>query len=179
MAILIVPGDLQTSDEFGEVLAMRLVDQGDDVRVLGQARDDADGWRRFGARPALGDPRDPDLIERASQGVRSIVLISSAAADVDIAGAAIDGGKAAGVDRLIVCADLLDKRVNALVRGSGLDHVLLQRARRLGPLNLRGIKDADAAAAVDAADDMDGNPKLELDLTRKESWAALNLEPPT
>jgi hypothetical protein len=178
MAILIVTGDIYSHDEFCEIVAMRLVDQGDDVRVVEEEQGLLDGWRKLGAMPALGDPKDPDLVERAAQGVRSIVLISYAASDVEIVAPVIEGGKAAGVDRMIVCTDFLNPDVKGLIRASGLDHVLLKRNRRLGPLSYKGVKDAFAAAAIDAADDIDGNPRLELDLTREESWAALGLEPP-
>jgi hypothetical protein len=68
------------------------------------------------------------------------------------------------------------------VHKSGLDYVLLRigaSAARFVPFVGRKRARVPALAqAIDAADDLAGNPRLDLDLTTIEGWAVLGVDPP-
>jgi hypothetical protein len=169
MAILLVTGAPGT---LGTKVAMRLVAQGDEVRVVSGA-EHAPAWRELGVHVATGDPGDPDLIERAAQNCRTIVLLGPPATEVEVATAVVDGGAAAGVDRLIAC--------RARERGSlpsleawrhGI--VVLEQATGRWP-RAKVASDELVAEAIDAADDLAGEPHLEVDLNDPASLAALGL----
>ena len=143
-------------------LIPRLLEEGDQVRAVVAADEDAAAFA--GAHVATGDAGDDDLVERAAQGARTIVLGGGAA----VRAAALEGAARAGVDRAV----LIDGDAES-VPGS-MSWVLLVTRRRIR----RGPPIEAVAEAVDAADDMAGEPRLTADLTRSEGWAALGLTGP-
>ena len=170
MSILLI----RAGGPIGEALARRLRAEGDEVRVVAPAESPADAWRRLGVKVAPGRDDDADLIERAAQGVRTAVVIDGETGPArDVIEEVMAGIAAAGVERVIVCGRRLDEMVVDAVRASGLDYVVLTVGR--GLLARKRVSSDDVAEAIDAADDLAGSPRLELDLTRKESWAALGL----
>jgi uncharacterized protein YbjT (DUF2867 family) len=165
-----------------DAIVFRLLNQGDDVRIVARSPEEAGRWRELGAHIARGDPEDPDLIERAAQNARSIVAFEDDVGSHDALEAAIEGGMGARVSRLIVCCTAVPGRwIRDRVSRTALEHiVLITGANRRGSavLRTRKVTTADVARAVDAADDLAGHPRLVLDLRRPEAWRALELEPP-
>jgi hypothetical protein len=167
MSVLIV----NTSGTLAEAVARRLIEQGDEVRAI-VPEDDSD-LRALGVHVAKGEWWDADLVERAAQNVRTIVYIDPQTGPLD---GVLDGARAAGVDRLVLCG-VIPREVRELIRTLPYDHVVLETGRKRG--FLRSVLPVAAVAeAVDAADDLAGNPRLELDLTKKEAWSELKLEAP-
>ncbi len=165
-------------DPLAEILVQRLVGDGDQVRVIEEDADAAKKWRALGAHVAAGVADDADLVERAAQNVRTLVAVDAQLSTID---ALIQGAKLASVGRIVLCGTKFEAGALDALRSSGLDFVALKSRGKLGAF-LRGtgrrIPPAAMAAAISAADDLAGNPKLELDLTKQESWAQLNLSPP-
>ena len=147
--------------ELAPVLIRRLVEEGDQVRAILPAGADAAPFA--GAHVATGDPGDDDLVERAAQGARTIVLGRGVQVPLDAAARA-------GVDRAI----LLD--AHEAPAPTGMSWVVLVTSRtRLG--RRRGPPPASVAEAVNAADDLAGEPRLVADLTTDDGWRALGLDP--
>jgi hypothetical protein len=143
----------------------RLLAQGDQVRVVAQRGAPA----YEGAHVATGDAGDDDLVERAAQGSRTIVI---GAVPNEVRAAALAGADRARVERAV------------LLEGGGADVpasmswvVLVTSGRRL-LVRRRAPAPAALAEAIDAADDLAGEPRLVVDLTTEEGWRALRLEPP-
>jgi TrkA-N domain len=156
----------------GVALVERLVAEGDDVRVVEGDAAAAARWRELGAHVAAGRPYDADLVERAAQGVRTLVI----AGEIDDPGAAIAGAVAAGVGRIVWLTSGRGRNPSAF-SGAGLDYVVLTVPAPRWPRR-SGLAPAAIAEAVDAADDLAGNPRLELDLGAADAWARLGLSPP-
>lgn len=134
----------------------RLTAEGDQVRVVAGV-----GEAHPGAHVAVGSPGDDDLVERAAQGARTIV------AGIEGRAGALEGAARAGVDRaVLVGGDAEDVPAS-------MSWVLLVTKRRLR----RGPSHDDVAEAIDAADDLAGEPRLVADLTTAEGWKTLRLEP--
>jgi uncharacterized protein YbjT (DUF2867 family) len=154
-------------DELGRALVARLVVEGDEVRVIEDRPDAVDGWKRLGAHVAPGSPDDPDLVERAAQDARTIVVGDG---DEAIVSAAIEGARLAGGGgiRIVVVATM---GPTEHVRASGGELIVLRTSA--------SIAATDVAAAVDAADDVEEVPSDELDLTGPTAWRALRLDPPS
>ena len=138
----------------------------------------------MGAHVARGEAQDVDFIERAAQNVRTIVVLQEAGAELsELVAAAAHGGRLASAEmRLVVCLGNEEPTVQEIVQRSGLDYVLLRigtSAARFMPFvgRKRGRVPA-LVEAIDAADDLAGNPRLDLDLTTTEGWRALGLDPP-
>lgn len=142
--------------ELVEAITRRLAAAGDQVRVVAAA-----GQTYEGAHVAAGDPGDDDLVERAAQGARTIVAGPEGRAG------ALEGAARAGVDRAVLLGG------DAGDVPASMSWVLLVTKRRLR----RGVGVDDVAEAVDAADDMAGEPRLTADLTTEEGWKALRLDP--
>ena len=159
------------SGELGAAVVTRLLEAGDEVGVIESSPERAEGWRRAGANVARGSSRDADLIERASQNARTIVVL---AADQEVLGAAVEGARLAGVERIVATAVRRTPEQIALLSSSGLDYVVLETGRRM----LGAATPADVGRAVDAADDLPGRPRLELSLKTTDAWRELRLEPP-
>lgn len=149
----------------GDAVVRRLIDHGDDVRVVEPERAEAGRWRALGAHVAAGPP-DADLIERAAHQARTIVLFDPALVPVAAAAAG-----SAGVDRLVVVTRTLKGATRAALEGAGLDFVALVAG---GPL--RPVAAGEVAAAIDAADDIAGAPRLVVDLRARAGWAQLGIE---
>ncbi|MDP9226407.1 MAG: NAD(P)H-binding protein [Actinomycetota bacterium] len=164
--------------KMGEAVIMRLVGQGDDVRVVELDREVAERWRTLGARVAQGAVDDPDLIERAAQNCRTIVVFE---VDGDRGGlaaleAAVAAARSTSVDRVVVTGTAAGSDCRRVLGCSGLAYVWLTMERGRG-LRRRETPAVAIAEAIDAADDLAGNPKLELDLSNPRAWIELGLEP--
>lgn len=171
MSILLIG----TDGAVGEALVRRLVQQGDEVRVLEGAADSV-SWGALGAYIASGDMWDADLIERAAQDVRTIILGPGHREDPEeLTAAVVDGGRlvTAGM-RVVVYAARVPEGILTILRESGLDYVALHT----GGARRRAVPPEALAEALDAADDLAGSLRLELDLTEPASWAALRLDAP-
>lgn len=162
---------LGASGELGAAVVNRLLEAGDDVGVIEPSPERAEGWRRTGAHVARGSSSDADLIERAAQNARTIVVLD---ADQEVLSAAVEGARLAGVERIVATGARFEPELIALLRSSGLDYVVLETGRRL----LGAASPVEVGRAVDAADDLPGRPRLELSLRTAEAWRELRLEPP-
>ncbi|MDQ3751493.1 MAG: hypothetical protein M3333_01185 [Actinomycetota bacterium] len=158
------------SKQIGTAVIGLLTMQSDTVRVIEPDAALAALWKELGAYVARGPATDADLIERAAQDVRTVVLFEEAQPSIE---AVLEGAELAGVERLVVCARGPSENLLRLVRASRMDYVvlatgtgLLGRARRL----------RSTAEAIDAADDLGGHPRLELDLDDPASRRSLGLQ---
>lgn len=178
MSILLV-GDAGSQ---ADAVVTRLVSAGDQVRVVEEEPGGAAGWRALGAHVATGDPADYDLIERAAQNVRTIVVLAGKRHDVGpVLDAVIEGARRASVERIVLCAARPAPEVVDRLVASGLEYVVLGygEKRALLPASLsNSVSPEQLAKAVDAADDLGGHPALNLDLTRRAQWRPLALDPP-
>jgi len=154
----------------GEVLVRRLISQGDEVRAI--ATDSyTDDLAQHGVHIARGPDLDADLVERAAQNVRTIVSFDGSTLEP-----VIEGARAARVERVVLCAASIPEEPRELLRESGLEYVVLVPPRK--GLFRRGVSDEALAEAIDAADDMSGKLRLELDLNEADAWGMLDLQPP-
>lgn len=163
----------------GERLIARLLAEGDDVRVVEHNGVSARRWTELGAHVARGSPLDEDLVARAAEGVRTIVVLDDPGYDLDqLVVTAIGAADAlAHPIRLVVGARRVGRAtLDALTTGPREHVVLLAGARPRGRRRA-GTQDDAVAEAIDAADDLAGSPHLVLDLERADSWRALGLEP--
>lgn len=166
MSILLIEPD----QDLGAAIVRRLVEEGDEVRVL---VGDPTGWKERGVYVAVGDPMDPDLVERACTNVRTIVFtFTSKSVPVSLLAAVVPAARTAGTDRVIVCATGADERAKRWLENSNSSYVSLITGRR-GFLPKRAVEADLVAEAVSAADDLAGEPKLEVDLTNEEEWSKL------
>ena len=146
----------------GAAVTRRLLGEGDQVRVILAPGEDATGYA--GAHVATGDVGDDDLVERAAQGARTIVLGEGPR------GPALQGATRAGVERAV----LLGGRGDEVPDSMSWIVLLVPRS-----LLRRPVLSPDAVAlAIDAADDLAGDPRLVADLATDEGWEALRLERP-
>lgn len=167
MSVLLVdPPDL-----LGSLIVKRLVAQGDEVRVVGP-EEEAQQWRELGAYAASGRP-DPDLIERAGQNVRTMVLFDPMD---DVSEVALEAAEAARIGRVIVITPGSAEHWPQQLTSAGFDYVVLRTGRKR--LFRRVVPDDRVAIAVDAADDLAGRVGLDLDLAEPTAWAALGIESP-
>ncbi|CAN5606605.1 hypothetical protein BH20ACT23_BH20ACT23_06000 [soil metagenome] len=176
MSILLIGLDEGTMP----ALISRLTAQGDEVRVLETDEAASDRWRSMGAHIASGPQWDADLIERAAQNVRTIVLGEHHDRDpVELVEALVEGGGFASSEmRLVVMGDVPRLALDVL-RESKLEYVILGSVTRRGLLGRKPRLTAEQLAeAVDAADDLAGGPRLELRLSDEQSWRELKLDPP-
>jgi nucleoside-diphosphate-sugar epimerase len=164
------------SGSSGKAIVTRLIAQGDEVRVVEDDSAAAEQWRSLGAHVARRIDDMPDLIERAAQNVRTVVIGEAVAHDADEVRAIVDGAAAARVERIVLYGSGASHDALEAVREFPFQHVVLSTGRR----RLLGSRlgDESLAAAVDAADDIAGEPRLELDLGDPESWPELGLTPP-
>ncbi len=159
----------------GDTVIARLRAQGDEVRVVEGDADRAERWRQLGALVAHGFSDDPDLVERAAQNCRTIVVFDVDDSRPGLLEAALEAARNTSIDRAILIAKDSSPRSLAMVRATGIDHVfLLARARR-AILRRRGPGAALLAEAIDASDDLAGNPRLELELSDPRTARALGL----
>jgi Trk K+ transport system NAD-binding subunit len=140
---------VEPAPDIANSVITKLLDQGDEVRIVTVAPEP--DWTDLGAHIARGDGTDADLLERAGQGARTVVLFDPS--DEQVA-AAMEAAASARIERLVICSRRLGHEADA-VRSSNLSYVLLVTGRRA-----RSV----AATAIDWADDLAGDVKLEVDL---------------
>jgi uncharacterized protein YbjT (DUF2867 family) len=119
MAVLLV----DVTGDLASLLVSRLVSLSDDVRVVEDDPDAGRKWRRLGAHIARGDSTDADLIERAAQGVRTVVVAQRDGRSLDeVVTAATDAARRLPDDlRLVVCMGRRDAKVERVIRSSDLN----------------------------------------------------------
>lgn len=171
MSILLValPEDLAAAT------VRRLVAQGDEVRFLASDRAGGEFARKLGAFVALGSPENFDLIERAAQNVRTIVF-GDGLLGAEAGEGLFFGGKNARVGRWIYVCGIPDPALRERMREAEADYVVLATGRK-GLLGGKTPAPTAVAEAIDAADDLAGDVRLELDLNEPEGWTSLLLEP--
>lgn len=166
-------------DELTEALSARLIAQDDEVRIVLGDETERERWRAVGMRVAVGDLADADFVWRAFTNVRTVVAGEQSPVDNpevrhDLAGML----RNTDADRLVVVGAGESDPLVASARAADIDHVVL-RFRKRGLLGHRNAASCDElAAAIDAADDLAGHPRLDLDLWHESSWVALRLPPP-
>lgn len=160
-------------------LIRRLVAQGDDVRVVERDERAATEWARLGARVARGSGTDADLVARAAQGARSIVVTPPEPEELRaLVATAVECARAGDAVRVILCAPRVDRTAIEVIESSGVEHVILDSGHRRGLVPRRkGARRAGIVAAIDAADDLADSPRLRLDLRDADAWRALGLGP--
>jgi hypothetical protein len=160
--------------ELAQTVTRRLISQDDEVRVIATAGDDAGALRDLGAHVARGQRLDADLVERAAQNVRSIVV---GAVEPETMSEILEGARFARVERIIVCSDQPQPSSVDLLREAPIQYVVLNY-RKPGRFRRRSTHTDDyVALAIDTADDLAGEPRLELDLGAPSSAEALGLDP--
>lgn len=159
-------------------LIERLVAQGDEVRILVPEGASPAVWRGLGAHVAFGDVHDDDLVARATTGVRTLVVGEMVEAEEGLASVTA-GAEQAGVERIVVSAPQPPPSVAAALDATELEYVVLTTAKKplVGRAKTR-IPLSKLAEAIDAADDLPGRLRLELDLTMERSWQILKVLPP-
>lgn len=155
------------------ILVARLISQGDEVRAIELSPAVAEELRSRGVRVAKGPYLDADLVERAAQNVRTIVVFEP---DREVLETVIAGARFASVERLVLCGERIPDLAGHALGAAKVDHVILSLPRK--KLFRSAVPDEKVAEAIDAADDLAGNPRLELDLGDATSWAKLKLEAP-
>ena len=154
-------------------VARRLLEQGDEVRAVELDPTQAEALRSLGVHIARGTYLDADLVERAAQNVRTIVVFDPTP---EVLEPVLEGGRYASVDRVVLCGPRVPDLAVTALRTAEIDHVTLTTARK--GLFKKTIPDEAVAEAVDAADDLAGHPRLELDLTEPTAWSKLKLAAP-
>jgi hypothetical protein len=155
----------------------RLHAQGDEVRILLGDRSEESLWKDLGAHVAVGDIHDEDLVWRATTGVRTIVLGDEA--DLEALDPVLAGSARAGVGRVVLCLAAPSSGTVDRLRGTELEFVVLTTGRRslIGRPKVK-LPISKLAEAIDAADDLEGRLRLELDLTNPEAWRVLRVLAP-
>lgn len=170
MSILVIGPDVGVD----RAIVERLISEGDEVRVATDRVADAPVWKDIGAHVALGDINDPDLIERAAIGCRSVVVAGGNDDDSIVSGAhAADVGRVIVLVRTRRLADVVLERTEKIHE---MDYVLITTRRGKIPWSSE-IESQDVAAAVSAADDLAGHPRLIVDLATSEGRRSLGLAP--
>jgi hypothetical protein len=168
---------LHPSLEMGTALIERLTAQGDEVRIIERDPQLAHHWRALGAFVAHGSADDRDLVERAAHSCRTMVLLDvddGAASTVETALAA---ARSTTIDRVVMIAAGAAPRCLGLLRGGTLDYVFARAAPQRSLLRRRFLDRGFIAQVIDAADDLAGDPRLELDLSDPAAGSALGLTP--
>jgi NAD(P)-dependent dehydrogenase (short-subunit alcohol dehydrogenase family) len=166
LSILLIEPD----KDLGGAIVRRLLDEGDEVRVLAR---EPEPWKQLGAFVATGDPFDVDLVERACTNVRTIVFTAAVrAVPVSLVEGVLPAAAKAGTDRVIVCTPKDDERLRSSLEASGWSYAVLILGRR-GFLPRKTVEPDDVATAVSAVDDIAGMPKVVADLATEEGWAKL------
>jgi hypothetical protein len=160
--------------ELARTLTRRLISQDDEVRVIATPGDDAEALRSLGAHVARGQTLDADLVERAAQNVRSIVV---GEVDPETMSEILEGARFARVERVILCSEDPQRSSVELLREASIQYVVLNY-RKPGRFRRRDTHTDDyVALAIDTADDLAGEPRLELNLRSPSAAEALGLEP--
>jgi TrkA-N domain len=179
MSVLVI-GDAPET----ETVVRFLIAEGDQVGVIEADRKQLQRWASIGAYAALGDAEDPDLVERCATQARTIVVFESPGPGgpniTDVLRAVLHAGQMLpAAPRLVMVSQNPSLTVQAQLNSAALDYIVLRTGLARGLLR-RGPKAIPAdklAEAVNAADDLAGEPRLDLDLARRSGWEALRLEP--
>jgi hypothetical protein len=160
-------------------LLKRLVSQGDEVRIVENDPGLESAWRSLGVHVARGAP-DADLVERAAQNCRTLVVLDDGTMEDSVLHEVLDGAASAGVERVVVCGLAANDGLLEALRTREGQYVVLIGGTRRGPLRRPAwaVGTEDLARAVDAADDLGGGPRLELDLSEPQAWVTLGLDEP-
>lgn len=171
MSVLLLSPPLQV----GTAAIERLIGQGDEVRVIEADRDLAERWKSLGAYVALGASDDPDLIERAARSCRTMVLFGLDDAGLPRLETALEAVAPTTVDRVVAVATGRGTRCLDLLRSQATDYVFLRASRPRTFWSRSSTTPFAIAEAIDAADDLAGAPRLELDLSDRGAADALGL----
>ena len=168
MSILLI----DPPEELGAAVVRRLVDDGDEVRVLIRERGGTQYWKELGAHVAVGDPADDDLVERAALNVRTIVLLNWDGISATNAEATIAAAHRSGVDRVIATAKRRDPEATEILDRIDVDYIILIVLRRL---LASAVDPEEVGRAVSASDDLAGNPRLVIDVSDRSDRQLLRL----
>ena len=172
MSVLLVG----VEDRFAAAIASRLIEQSDEVRIMLDSPVGRERWRERSVYVAVGDAEDEDFVWRATGGVRTVVAGAERLSGT--AGSVLAGGaKRAGVGRFIVLAADSEPGLPHELIEEGADLIVLRLPKKK-LLSKEKLSPADVAEAVDAADDLAGSPRLDLDLSEPDAWRELRLSPP-
>lgn len=167
---------LGLDEQRGPAFIRRLLDEGDVVGVVEEDPARAAQWKRAGAHVASGSPADADLIERAAQHARSIVVsLSERGASEAVVAAVLEAGRLAPEAPRIIVAGSPSSEIEEMLRGSAFDYVILRLPARRVLRRVPVLPPEDLAEAINAADDLAGSPRLDLDLTSEPGWERLGL----
>jgi uncharacterized protein YbjT (DUF2867 family) len=166
-------------DDLGTALVERLVEEGDEVRVLEPDHGRDDLWKPLGAYVAVGPADDWDLVERAATNVRTVILGEGIEPPTrDTIKQILEGAQRSSVTRVVLCAPSPDEEAVEAIRSSSIGYVVLATGTKGLLSRSPGVERDRLVEAIDAADDLAGEPQLELDLTAPEGWEPLRLEAP-
>jgi hypothetical protein len=171
MSVLLLHPPLET----GTALIERLTAQGDEVRVIERDPQLADRWRTLGAFVAQGSADDPDLIERAAHSCRTMVMFEMDDSAASAVATALAGVRNTTIDRVVLIARGATAACLQLLRDENIDHVLMHATPQRPLLRWRRADVDLITEMVDAADDLSGHPRLELDLSDSGARRALGL----
>lgn len=173
---------LGLESKFGSTVIQKLLDEGDTVGVIEEDRARGEEWKKLGAHVALGSPADFDLIERAAQHARSIVIVESGLTEAgDVVDATLMGARLVPGERarVIFVAVAPGPEIGETLTGSEFDFVILKIGTGKSLIRRsRPMPPEQVAEAINAADDLAGSPRVEVDLGSKEGWSSLGLAPP-
>lgn len=176
MSVVLIGAD----EEWGPAVVERLLNEDDIVGVIEEELGRRDLWKGLGAHVALGSAADPDLVERAVQHARSIVVFegdpqrSTEVLEAVFQGARLAPGETA---RILFVTSGPATTAGGALDASAFDYVVLRVPRKGLLRRSSSVAPADLAEAVSAADDMAGDPRLHVDLGSPEGWRALGLDP--
>jgi TrkA-N domain len=171
MSVLLLHPPLET----GIALIERLTSQDDEVRVIERDPQLADRWRAIGAFVAQGSADDPDLVERAAHSCRTMVLFEVDDGAASAVATALQGARVTTIDRVVLIARGVTAVCLELLRDENIDYVLMHATSQRPLLRRRRPDVSLIAEMVDAADDLSGHPRLELDLSDPIARRALGL----
>jgi nucleoside-diphosphate-sugar epimerase len=158
----------------GRAVFARLRGQGDDIRVIESDPAAADEWKDAGAFVATADEWDADLIERACYEARTVVVFPRADRDeARLLDEVVAGAVAASIDRIVVLTQRPE--IPDRLASSPLDHVVISMGKRSLLRRSVPVEESLVAEAVDAADDLEGHPRLFVDLARGEGAKLLGI----
>jgi TrkA-N domain len=166
---------LHPSLEVGTALIERLTAQDDEVRVIERDPQLADRWRALGAFVAQGSADDSDLVERAAHSCRTMVLFDVDDGAASTVATALAGARSTTIDRVVLIALRAAPECLQLLREEDIDYILVQATRQRSLLLRRPPDVKLVAEVVDAADDLSGHPRLELDLSDPAARRVLGL----
>jgi hypothetical protein len=166
VSLLIVGLPVEVTDQ----LIPLLVGQGDEVRIVEGEAGRIERWRSLGAHVARGAPEDDDLVERAAQNVRTLIVGDEAVPET------LEGARRAGVGRFVhLGASFGADELAAMVD----EYVILRSSGRRRILGRAGLDPLRSARLIDAADDLAGEVKLDLDAAEESTWTRLGLDATT